>query len=92
MHRYILPNVVWFVKLFLGVGNYIIPKAFHDYVFKTCDAILFLRGRVRFCLPTGKETGSASAPSVLIAWGQFNVEKLRQAASTGLPGSLWIPS
>ena len=56
---------------------------FHDYVAKA-DAILFLKGRVRFVdgLKATKGTGAGSG-SMLIAWGYENVEALKRIADKG---------
>lgn len=56
---------------------------FHDHVVKA-DAILFLRGRVRFVdgLKVTGGTGAGSG-SMLIAWGAENVEALRNMQDLG---------
>lgn len=56
---------------------------FHDYVAKA-DAILFLKGRVRFVdgLKATKGTGAGSG-SMLIAWSYENVEALKRIADKG---------
>ena len=55
-------------------------KWFHDYVAKA-DAILFLAGRVKFVDGLGVTAGNgAGAGSMLIAWGQHNVDALRGLA------------
>jgi phage N-6-adenine-methyltransferase len=56
---------------------------FHDYVAKA-DAILFIRGRVRFVdgLSATKGTGAGSG-SMLIAWGQDNVDALKRIKGCG---------
>lgn len=57
---------------------------FHDYAAKA-DAILFLRGRVKFVDGLGKTGNSgAGAGSMLIAWGNESVEALRRMSSRGL--------
>ena len=56
---------------------------FHDYV-TTADAILFLRGRVRFVDGFGSTGGSgAGNGSMLVAWGPENAEALRCMALFG---------
>lgn len=61
-------------------------RAFHDYVFGTASAVLFLRGRVNFHRPdgTGGEKGSGSG-SCLVAYGNENVRVLEKC---GLAGQL----
>jgi hypothetical protein len=61
-------------------------KMFHDYVF-TADAILYLKGRLRFCDITGKPADSAGAPSCLVAYGPEAVARL---LNCGLEGKLII--
>jgi hypothetical protein len=61
-------------------------KAFHEFVWDKADALLFLRGRLKFHRPDGivskKDPGS---PSVLIAYGQENVRALE---TCGLDGKI----
>ena len=52
-------------------------------IFSFADATLFLAGRVRFYLPTGERGKSGTAPSVLLAYGQSNVDALRNAGIAG---------
>lgn len=57
---------------------------FQQYVFQACSSILFLEGRVRFCNTAGiRSIGNSGAPSVLIAYGTKNVERL---GDSGLKG------
>lgn len=57
---------------------------FQRYVFEAADSILFLEGRVRFCNVAGfRVKGNSGAPSVLIAYGQENVECI---GDSGLKG------
>lgn len=58
-------------------------RAFFDYVWPHADAIMFLKGRVRFYRPDGSRGASSGSPSVLLAYGGDNVEALR---SSGLEG------
>lgn len=58
-------------------------KAFFDYVWDRATAILFIRGRLKFYLPNGKEGGAAGSPSVLIAYGDKDAEILRNCAIQG---------
>lgn len=56
---------------------------FHDFVTKA-DAILFLKGRVRFVDGLGSTKGSgAGSGSMLVAWGVENVEALKGMKSFG---------
>lgn len=59
-------------------------KWFYEYCAKA-DAILFLRGRVKFVDGLGKTGKSgAGAGSMLIAWGDVNVDALYNARNEGL--------
>jgi hypothetical protein len=60
-------------------------KAFQKYCFGCADGMLFLNKRVQFCLPDGTlpKKGGAGAPSVLIAYGQSNVQALRDSKLGG---------
>jgi hypothetical protein len=60
-------------------------KAFFDYVWAHADAILFIKGRLRFHTPDGKTAGTAGSPSVLIAYGEENVKALE---TCGIEGKL----
>jgi hypothetical protein len=65
-------------------------EVFHAYVWGAASALLFLRGRQRFCLPSGRpalrsdgKPADAGAPSVLCAYGQKHADVL---AGCGLDG------
>lgn len=58
---------------------------FHPWVWEHADAVMFLKGRLRFWTKEGREGGSAGAPSCLVAYGDRNVEALR---NSGLDGRL----
>jgi phage N-6-adenine-methyltransferase len=62
-------------------------KTFFDHVWDKADAILFIKGRIKFCTPDGKEAGTAGSPSVLIAYGKQEIEVLR---NSGIAGKLVI--
>lgn len=56
---------------------------FHDYVAKA-DAILFLRGRIKFVDGLGVTGGGgAGCGSMLVAWGESNIEALRGMVDLG---------
>jgi hypothetical protein len=52
-------------------------------VFPLADATLFLQGRVHFYRPSGRRGKSGTAPSVLLAYGQNNVDALRNSGIAG---------
>lgn len=62
-------------------------KAFFNYVWDRADALLFLKGRIRFHRPDGSLGDNSGAPSVLVAYGKAEVESLR---SSGLEGKLVV--
>jgi phage N-6-adenine-methyltransferase len=58
-------------------------KAFFDYVWDKADAILFIKGRLKFHTPDGLQGGTAGSPSVLIAYGAENVKALENSGIAG---------
>lgn len=58
-------------------------KMFFKCVWNKADAILFIKGRLRFYHISGKQGDSAGAPSVLIAYGQNNAEILKNCSIKG---------
>lgn len=61
-------------------------------IWPVAAALLFLKGRLNFHLPDGRRAAkNAGAPSVLVAYGQDDAERL---ADSGIPGKLvplWLP-
>lgn len=58
-------------------------KLFQDVIFKKADGILFIKGRVKFFSPDGKQNGPAGCGSVLIAFGKDNAEALQNSGIAG---------
>lgn len=58
-------------------------RAFHDHVWPKADALLFLKGRVKFLRFDGTEADAAGAPSVLIAYGNNNADALKISGIAG---------
>jgi hypothetical protein len=59
-------------------------KQFHRYVWGYATALLFFEGRLHFYDVTGKKArGNAGAPSVLIAYGNYDAERLRVSGLKG---------
>jgi hypothetical protein len=57
---------------------------FFETVWRRAAACLFLEGRLFFCRPDGTQAGhNAGAPSVLVAYGEYDAKGLRHS---GLPG------
>lgn len=50
----------------------------------TARGIMFLRGRVKFCRPDGSVGGTSGAPSCLIAYGDENLQALRDCSLDGV--------
>lgn len=89
----VAPAKVWLMKLTQhGNGVALVPprvgaRWFHDVVLSTCDAILFLKGRVSFIDPVVQRPAKENnADSVLIAYGMENVVAFENC---GLEGKLW---
>jgi hypothetical protein len=58
-------------------------KAFFNYVWESAQALLFLKGRVKFLNHDLAVTNAANAPSVLIAYSLYDAEKLK---NSDIPG------
>lgn len=56
---------------------------FFDWIWNEADAVLFIRGRLAFYTVEGKKSGTAGAPSVLIAYGRQNATALRECGISG---------
>lgn len=57
---------------------------FHETVWNKAHALLFLKGRIHFHLPTGERSQyNSGAPSVLVAYGYHNVESLVDSGIKG---------
>lgn len=65
--------------LFSRTGN----ESFQTLLRKA-DAVLFLRERVRFYKPDGKQGGSPGCDSALFAFGENNIEALRKSGLKGV--------
>ena len=62
-------------------------KMFFDQVWNRANAVLFIRGRLRFCRPDGTEGRyEGGAPSVLVAYGRKNAVVLEDVADDEIPG------
>lgn len=57
---------------------------FTDYVWNCADAVIFIKGRLRFYHVTGEPAdSSAGAPSVLAAYGRENARVLQECSIEG---------
>lgn len=64
-------------------------KMFWTYVWGKADAILFLKGRIKFCDSKGIPQGAAGSPSCLIAYGDTNAKILKNCDLEGVYISKW---
>ena len=58
-------------------------KCFFEHIWNDADAILFVKGRIRFYHVTGIQAGTPGAPSVFIAYGKENTEILKNCGIEG---------
>jgi len=58
-------------------------EAFQRFVFDSAHSLLFLKGRVKFRLVTGKAAGHAGEPSVLAAYGKEPSSRLENCGLAG---------
>jgi hypothetical protein len=57
---------------------------FFKYIWEKADAVLFIKGRLKFYHKNGVEGDSAGAPSVLVAYGKANVKALLKSKISGV--------
>lgn len=87
---------VWLRKLAQhGRGTSLIfartdTDAFMSYVFREADAVMFVHGRLHFHYPDGtRAKQNSGGPSVLVAYGAEDAEKLLEAELSGaIPGKV----
>lgn len=58
-------------------------KCFFEHIWNDADAILFVKGRIRFYHVTGIQAGTPGAPSVFIAYGKNNAIALKNSGIAG---------
>lgn len=58
-------------------------KCFFDHVWDSADALLFVKGRIRFYHVSGKLGGTPGAPSVFVAYGKENALALKNSGIEG---------
>ncbi|TVR81426.1 MAG: adenine methyltransferase [Chitinophagaceae bacterium] len=58
-------------------------KCFFNHIWDDADAILFVKGRIKFYNIEGKQKGTPGSPSVFIAYGKENADKLEQSRIEG---------
>jgi hypothetical protein len=58
-------------------------KCFFEHIWNDADAILFVKGRIRFYHVSGIQAGTPGAPSVFIAYGKANAIALKNSGIEG---------
>ena len=58
-------------------------RCFFDHIWNSADALLFVKGRIRFYHVSGRLGGSPGAPSVFIAYGKENALALKNSGIDG---------
>jgi hypothetical protein len=58
-------------------------KCFFNQIWYDADAILFVKGRIKFYNIDGEQKGTPGAPSVFIAYGKENAEILKKSGIDG---------
>ncbi|WP_333599486.1 DNA N-6-adenine-methyltransferase [Flavobacterium sp.] len=80
---------MWLEKLkFHGNGIALIfarteTKCFFEHIWNDADAVLFVKGRIKFYHVSGIQGGTPGAPSVFIAYGKENANILRECGIEG---------
>lgn len=80
---------IWIEKL-KNHGNGIVlifarteTKCFFNHIWYNADAILFVKGRIKFYNIDGEQKGTPGAPSVFIAYGEDNALALKKSGIEG---------
>lgn len=58
-------------------------QMFFSYVWERANAVLFVKGRIKFFNLNGRQGNRAGAPSVLIAYGIENAQRLKESGIQG---------
>ena len=80
---------LWLEKLkFHGNGIALIfarteTKCFFQHIWNDADAVLFVKGRIKFYHVSGIQAGTPGAPSVFIAYGKENAIALKDSGIEG---------
>lgn len=84
------PLIDRFVKRLAEHGNGIAllfdrmdSALWHDVIFPTSDAMLVMKGRVRFIRQDGSQGSAGGCGSVFVAWGDGNAERLQNCSIIG---------
>lgn len=58
-------------------------KCFFAHIWNDADAVLFVKGRIKFYNLEGKQVGTPGAPSIFIAYGEENARALEESKIDG---------
>lgn len=58
-------------------------KCFFNHIWNDAEAVLFLKGRIKFYNIDGKQKGTPGAPSLFIAYGKENADILEKSGIEG---------
>jgi hypothetical protein len=58
-------------------------KVFFNFIWDYADAVLFVKGRIKFFNLEGKQVGTPGAPSVFIAYEKENAKALKESGIEG---------
>ena len=58
-------------------------KVFFNFIWDYADAVLFVKGRIKFFNLEGKQVSIPGAPSVFIAYGKENAKALKESGIEG---------
>lgn len=58
-------------------------NCFFNHIWDDADAVLFVKGRIKFYNLEGKQMGTPGAPSIFIAYGKFNAMALEKSGIAG---------
>lgn len=58
-------------------------KCFFNHIWDDADAILFVKGRIKFYNIDGEQKGTPGAPSIFVAYGKKNADALEKSGIEG---------
>jgi hypothetical protein len=58
-------------------------KCFFNHIWDDADAVLFVKGRIKFYNLEGNQMGTPGAPSIFIAYGKNNALALEKSGIAG---------
>lgn len=59
-------------------------RGFFDHCWDGADSVLFVKRRIRFLLPDGSKGGTGTVPSVMLAYGENNVQAIDRMLASGV--------